>query len=115
MATFTKLKSGSWRAHVRRKRKQIDDTFLRRKDAEEWSLEVERRIDRGEPSTARSSSTISGHFALDYSPLPYGAFGPVLKYQSAICSPVQNSTSFFFRISSKILRKYFARCGAPMM
>jgi hypothetical protein len=28
------------------------------------------------------------------------------------CSPVQNNTSFFFRIFSKILRKYFARCGA---
>jgi hypothetical protein len=28
---------------------------LRRKDAEEWALEVERRIDRGEPAIARSS------------------------------------------------------------
>jgi hypothetical protein len=45
----------------------------------------------------------------------YGTFGPVIRYQSAICSPVQNSTSFFFRIFSKTLRKYFTRCGAPMM
>jgi hypothetical protein len=28
--------------------------FLRRKDSEEWALEVERRIDRGEPALARS-------------------------------------------------------------
>ncbi len=45
----------------------------------------------------------------------YGAFGPALTNQSAICAPVQNSTSFFFLIFSKILRKYLARCGAPMM
>jgi hypothetical protein len=40
---------------VRRKGKYVNDTFLRRKDAEEWALEVERRIDRGEPAFARSS------------------------------------------------------------
>src|SRR5665647_559821 len=44
-----------------------------------------------------------------------GAFGPAFLYQSAIWAPVQNSTSFFFLIFSKILRKYLARCGAPMM
>jgi integrase len=55
LATFTKLNSGSWRVQVRRKGKYVNETFLRRKDAEEWALEVERRIDRGEPSVARSS------------------------------------------------------------
>ena len=50
MATFTRLKSGSWRVQVRRKGKYVNDTFRRRKDAEEWALEVERRIDRGEPA-----------------------------------------------------------------
>ena len=50
MATFTRLKSGSWRVQVRRKGKYVNNTFLRRKDAEEWALETERRIDRGEPS-----------------------------------------------------------------
>ena len=53
MATL--LNSGSWRAQVRRKGKYVNETFLRRKDAEEWALEVERRIDRGEPAFARSS------------------------------------------------------------
>ena len=38
-----------------RKGKYVNETFLRRKDAEEWALEVERRIDRGEPTFARSS------------------------------------------------------------
>jgi integrase len=52
---MTKLNSGSWRAQVRRKGKYVNETFLRRKDAEEWALEVERRIDRGEPALARSS------------------------------------------------------------
>jgi len=55
LATFIKLNSGSWRAQVRRKGKYLNETFLRRKDAEEWALEVERRIDRGEPAIARTS------------------------------------------------------------
>ncbi len=45
----------------------------------------------------------------------HGAAGPTFLYQSAIWLPVQNSTSFFFLIFWKIWRKYFARCGAPMM
>jgi hypothetical protein len=55
VATFTRLKSGSWRAQVRRKGKYVNETFLRRKDAEEWALDIERRIDRQEPTTARRS------------------------------------------------------------
>lgn len=55
MATFTRLKSGSWRVQVRRKGKYVNDTFLRRKDAEEWAIEIERRIDRGEPLTTSGS------------------------------------------------------------
>lgn len=55
MATFTKLKSGSWRAQVRRKGKYVNDTFRRRKDAEEWAIDIERRIDRQEPATTRKS------------------------------------------------------------
>ena len=35
--------------------------------------------------------------------------------QSAICAPVQNSTSLRAAISSIAWRKYFSRCGAPMM
>ena len=40
---------------MRRKGKYVNETFRRRKDAEEWALEVERRIDRGESALARSS------------------------------------------------------------
>ena len=54
MATFTKLNSGSWRAQVRRKGKYVNETFLRRKDAEAWALDVERRVDRGDPTVGRS-------------------------------------------------------------
>jgi hypothetical protein len=57
LATFTKLKSGSWRAQVRRKGKYVNETFLRRKDAEEWVLETERRIDRGEPPWCKGLAT----------------------------------------------------------
>lgn len=55
MATFTKLKSGSWRVQIRRKGQYVNETFLRRKDAEEWALEMERRIDRQEPTIPHKS------------------------------------------------------------
>jgi len=48
MATFTKLRSGNWRAQVRRKGCYASETFRRRRDAETWALETERRVDRGE-------------------------------------------------------------------
>jgi integrase len=54
VATFSRLKSGSWRVQIRRKGKYVNETFLRRKDAEEWALDIERRIDRQEPATTRS-------------------------------------------------------------
>lgn len=31
-------------------KRNVNDTFLRRKDAEKWALEVERRINSGEPT-----------------------------------------------------------------
>jgi len=46
LATLTKLKSGSWRTQIRRKGQYVSETFLRRKDAGEWALDMERRIDR---------------------------------------------------------------------
>lgn len=54
MATFSRLKSGSWRVQIRRKGKYVNETFRRRKDAEEWAIDIERRIDRQEPATTRS-------------------------------------------------------------
>jgi hypothetical protein len=35
-----------------------DVTFLRRKDAEEWGIDIERRIDRQEPTTTRQSRDV---------------------------------------------------------
>ncbi|TDT94645.1 hypothetical protein DFO45_2399 [Azorhizobium sp. AG788] len=55
MATLTKLNSGFWRAQIRRKGQYVNETFLRRKDAEEWALDMERRIDRQEPTVTRRS------------------------------------------------------------
>lgn len=49
MATFTKLKSGSWRVQVRRKGRYVGETFLRREDARVWATEAERTIDQGRP------------------------------------------------------------------
>jgi integrase len=44
-----KLKSGTWRVQVRRKSHYVANTFIRRRDAEEWAIEAERSIDRGNP------------------------------------------------------------------
>lgn len=49
MPTFTRLKSGSWRVQVRRKSEYVANTFVRRRDAEEWALSIERSIDLGNP------------------------------------------------------------------
>jgi len=45
----------------------------------------------------------------------HGALDPTARYQSAIWAPVQNFTSLFLLIVSSTRRKYFSRCGAPMM
>ena len=54
MATFTQLVSGNWRVQVRRKTRYVTETFRRRKDGEEWALEMERNIDRNGLSKPRA-------------------------------------------------------------
>lgn len=63
VATFRKLSSGNWRVQIRRKGRYVGETFRRRRDAEAWALDVERRIDRGESpsSRARCDPTTFGH------------------------------------------------------
>ena len=58
VATITRLKSSSWRVQARRKGKYVNETFLRRKDAEEWGIDIERRIDRHELTTTRQSRDV---------------------------------------------------------
>jgi hypothetical protein len=53
VATFTQLASGNWRVQVRRKTRYVAETFRRRKDGEEWALEMERNIDRNGSSKTR--------------------------------------------------------------
>src|SRR5262245_40858140 len=72
---------------------------------------LHRRIQRAQSGLPIDESTTS----FSRRGARHGAGGPALRNQSAISPPVQNSTSFFLRIFSKIARKYFARCGAPMM
>jgi integrase len=59
MAAFQKLPSGNWRALIRRKGSYTSETFRRRRDAEEWALETECRIDRGESVSAKRPRNIS--------------------------------------------------------
>jgi hypothetical protein len=54
MASIRKQKSGRWRAQVRHKGVTMSDTFARRQDAQDWAVDREREIDRGEtPKTRR--------------------------------------------------------------
>jgi hypothetical protein len=53
VATFTQLASGNWRVQVRRKTRYVAETFRRRKDGEEWALDMERNIDRNGSSKPR--------------------------------------------------------------
>ncbi len=72
MAAIVKLPSGSWRAQVRRKGKYLTGTFLRKKDAEEWGLEIERNIDRGvlpnspDPKSVRTFAKIIDLHIMDH-------------------------------------------------
>ena len=54
LATLVQLPSGNWRVQIRRKGRYVSETFRRRKDAEEWALGAERRIDRGETPGSRA-------------------------------------------------------------
>ncbi|VIO72676.1 Tyrosine recombinase XerC [Bradyrhizobium ivorense] len=55
MASFTQLPSGNWRVQVRRKNRYVAETFRRRKDGEEWALDIERNIDRNRSPKARAA------------------------------------------------------------
>lgn len=59
MAAISKLPSGSWRAQVRRKGRYVSQSFVRRRDAEEWALKMERRVDRGESVSKRRPDQIN--------------------------------------------------------
>jgi hypothetical protein len=58
VATFTQLASGNWRVQVRRKTHYVAETFRRRKDGEEWALEMERNIDRNGSSRPRAARNV---------------------------------------------------------
>ncbi len=53
MATFTQLSSDTWRCQVRRRGRYAAETFRRKKDADSWALEIERRFDRCEELVAK--------------------------------------------------------------
>ena len=60
MASFTQLPSGNWRVQVGRKNRYVAETFRRRKDGEEWALDMECNIDRSgspKPRTAAKART----------------------------------------------------------
>lgn len=54
LATFVQLPSGNWRVQIRRKGRYVSESFRRQKDAQEWALDAERRIDRGETPSSRA-------------------------------------------------------------
>jgi hypothetical protein len=80
MAAIVKLPSGSWRAQVRRKGKYLTGTFLRKKDAEEWGLEIERNIDRGVlPNSPDPKSVCQNYRSSYHGPSRSGQAYPAIK------------------------------------
>ena len=70
MATIAKLRSGSWRAQVRRKGQYASRTFRLRLDAQAWARDIERRIDLGRSLDVRHAphaKTIGALIALHVS------------------------------------------------
>jgi hypothetical protein len=59
MATFTKLKSGSWRVQVRRKGRYISETLLQREDARRWAVDAERQVDCDETPAGSKIARLS--------------------------------------------------------
>ncbi|KAF0180743.1 MAG: integrase family protein [Caulobacteraceae bacterium] len=57
MATFTLLKSGAWRAQVRRKGAYVAESFLRKTEALTWAREAELAIDAGVKPPRRGQLT----------------------------------------------------------
>lgn len=57
MATFTLLKSGAWRAQVRRKGAYVAESFLRKTEALAWAREAELAIDAGVKPPRRGQLT----------------------------------------------------------
>jgi hypothetical protein len=56
MASFTQLPAGNWRVQVRRKNRYVSETFRRRKDGEDWALDMERNIDRSGSPKPRAAA-----------------------------------------------------------
>ncbi len=65
MVAIAKLKSGHWRALVRRKQSYANGTFLRHEDARKWAIATERRIDPGEAphKSGTQDPTLFAHLA----------------------------------------------------
>jgi hypothetical protein len=53
VVTFTQLASGNWRVQVRRQTRYVAETLRRRRDGEEWALEMECNIGRNRSSKPR--------------------------------------------------------------
>ena len=95
MATFTQMASGNWRVQVRRKTRYVAETFRRRKDGEEWALEMERNIDRNGSSKPRVARNVR-------------TFGDLIKAATRPKPPrigtVMLSTVFILHIPGRIER-----------
>jgi hypothetical protein len=70
MASIIKLKSGAWRAQIRRKGQYASSTFRTQSDALRWARDIERRVDLGQtiraatgPNPTKLAEAIELHIA----------------------------------------------------
>jgi hypothetical protein len=101
VATFTQLASGNWRVQVRRKTRYVAETFRRRKDGEEWALEMERNIDRNGSSKRtkrshvwRSNRPAPGDFAIPHPSTNRDAKGTTLYSRGPDIKEIETAMRF---------------------
>ncbi|WP_213272020.1 hypothetical protein [Hyphomonas sp.] len=64
MPKIYRMPKGQWRFQVRRKDRYVSQCFVCRKDAEEWALKMERRVDRGESVSKKIPDDLSTFWQL---------------------------------------------------
>lgn len=92
MASFTQLPSGNWRVQVRRKNRYVSETFRRRKDAEDWALDMERNIDRRgspKPKAAAQARTFGDIIDLHFEDMHEVGHSPSLKAFTPACDELK--------------------------
>jgi hypothetical protein len=97
-ATFKQLPSGNWRVQIRRKGSYLSNTFRRHRDGEEWALDAERKIDRGETPDVQLGNPETFGYLID----------PHLRDMIEVGKAPRRTKSFSIKPSWRMRRRFMA-------